>query len=151
VLFAEEQPFRPSDGDERRESPETFSAGHASGVLRSFVPIGVSICHEIVHPDLIGASVRDGAELLVNLANDGWLDGGFRFAGGQHLAMAIFRAVETRRFFVRAATTGPSAVIDPFGRIVATQEAGTAGVIVAPAGGRRGLTPYVRGGDVFAV
>jgi len=151
VLFAEEKPLARSSHAGPNDNPEEFSAGVASGVLQSFVPIGVSICHEIVHPDLIRDSVRDGAQLLVNIANDGWLDGGFQFAGRQHLAMAVFRAVETRRFVVRAATTGTSAVIDPYGHLVVAQAPDTAGVITASVTGQRSLTPYVRIGDLFAL
>jgi apolipoprotein N-acyltransferase len=151
VLFAEEKPLAFAEHAEAEESPEEFSAGNGSGVLRSFVPIGVSICHEIVHPDLIRDSVRDGAQLLVNIANDGWLDGGYQFAGKQHLAMAVFRAVETRRFVVRAATTGTSAVIDPYGRVVASQAPNTAGVLSAGVTGWQTMTPYVRFGDLFAL
>ena len=106
VLFAEEKPRGSATSESPGASPEEFSSGVASGVLQSFVRLGVSICHEITHPDLITESVSDGAELLVNIANDGWLDAGSEFVGQQHLAMAIFRAVETRRYLVRAATTG---------------------------------------------
>jgi apolipoprotein N-acyltransferase len=151
VLFAEEKPLTFAERGEPSDSPEEFSAGLGSGVLESFVPIGVSICHEIVHPDLTRTSVRTGAELLVNIANDGWLDGGYQFAGRQHLAMAVFRAVESRRFLVRAATTGTSAVIDPYGNIVAAQPPDTAGIVTATVTGRRALTPYMRAGDLFAV
>src|SRR6185436_18227813 len=103
--------------------------GAGTTVLQGFVPFGVSICHEITYPELIAESVRDGAQLLVNIANDGWLDGGHAFAGRQHLAMAVFRAVENRRYVVRAATTGNSAVIDPYGRVVDALPAGRAGVL----------------------
>jgi apolipoprotein N-acyltransferase len=95
--------------------------------------------------------VRDGAQLLVNIANDGWLDGEYQFVRRQHLAMAVFRAVETRRFVVRAATTGTSAVIDPYGHLVATQPPDTAGVVTASVTGCRTVTPYVRFGDLFAL
>ena len=101
-------------------------------------------------PDLIGRSVAAGAALLVNLSNDGWLDAGRGVAGKQHFAMAVFRAVETRRYLVRAATTGVSGVIDPFGRVVDTVAPRTAGVLTASVAGRRKLTPYVRLGDTFA-
>jgi len=151
VLFAEQKPLRFSAHGEANDSPEEFTAGARSSVLQSFVPIGLSICHEVVHPDLTRASVRDGAELLVNIANDGWLDGDYAFAGRQHLAMAVFRAVESRRFLVRAATTGNSAIIDPYGRILTSQSPDTAGVITAQVSGSRMLTPYVRAGDLFAV
>jgi apolipoprotein N-acyltransferase len=151
VLFAEQKPLGVAASGDASDSPEEFTPGAGSGVLQSFVPIGLSICHEVVHPDLTRASVRDGAELLVNIANDGWLDGEFAFAGRQHLAMAVFRAVESRRFLVRAATTGNSAVIDPYGRILASQAPDTAGVVTANVAGSRVLTPYVRTGDVFAL
>jgi len=150
VLFAEEKPFVSAARRAPNDSPEEFSPGLESGVLGSFVPLGVSICHEITHPDLIAQAVWDGAELLVNIANDGWLDAGSEFAGRQHLAMAVFRAVETRRYLIRSATTGTSAVIDPYGRLVASQPPGTAGVLTTRVAGRRTLTPYVRFGDLFA-
>jgi len=151
LLFAEEKPLvsaaspAPNDG-----SPEEFSAGVETGVLQSFVRLGVSICHEIIHPSLIAQAVRDGAELLINIANDGWLDAGYEFAGRQHLAMAVFRAVETRRYLVRAATTGTSAVIDPYGRVVDSLPPGATGVLRTKVAGRTTLTPYVRLGDLFA-
>jgi apolipoprotein N-acyltransferase len=61
--------------------------------------------------------VREGdANLIVSLANDGW------FGDSQepwlHLALARFRAVEQRRFVVRATNSGISAVIDPLGRVL---------------------------------
>lgn len=147
LLFAEEKRFirtaNPSD------SPEEFTSGSRSGVLHGFVALGVSICHEIVHGSLIAQSVRDGAELLVNIANDGWLDAGYEFAGRQHLAMAVFRAVESRRYLVRASTTGNSAVIDPYGRVIGTLAPGTTGILAMKVAGRSTLTPYVRLGDLF--
>src|SRR5207244_12321562 len=117
----------------------------------SFVPLGVSICHEITQPDLIAQSVWNGAELLVNIANDGWLDAGQGFAGRQHLAMAVFRAVETRRYLVRAATTGTSAVVDPYGRIVDSLPPGATGVLTTRVAGGSTVTPYVRLGDLFVL
>ncbi len=59
-----------------------------------------------------------GAELLVNITNDAWY--GRTSAPYQHLAMAVFRAVENRRYLVRAANTGITAVVDPRGRVVAS-------------------------------
>src|SRR5947207_13646175 len=66
-------------------------------------------------------------------------------------SMAVFRAVETRRYLVRAATTGTSAVVDPYGRLIGSLPPGTAGVLTTPVVGRRTLTPYVRLGDLFAL
>jgi len=119
-------------------------------VLQSFVPLGVSICHEVLFPDLSARAVGAGAALLVNVSNDGWLDGGSGVASRQHFAMAAFRAVETRRYLVRAATTGVSGAIDPYGRVVASLGPGETGVVTASAAGRSALTPYVRLGDAFA-
>jgi apolipoprotein N-acyltransferase len=150
VMFAETSPLAPPAPAGPSESPSEFTAGHRPGVLQSFLPLGVSICHEVLYPDIIGAAVRDGAELLVNISNDGWLDGGYGAASRQHFAMAAFRAVETRRYLVRAATTGVSGVIDPWGRTVEERAPGTVGVGSTRVSGRREITPYVRFGDAFA-
>lgn len=151
VTFAEAPPFEHSADAERSESPRAFSAGTLPGVLRSFAPLAVSICHELLYPDVINPAVVEGGALLVNLANDGWLDGGFGVGGSQHFAMGVLRAVETRRYLVRASTTGVSAVVDAWGRLLASQPPGGVGVAVAGVAPRHDLTPYVRFGDVFAV
>jgi apolipoprotein N-acyltransferase len=52
----------------------------------------------------------------VNLANDAWY--GSSWPGLQQLAFARFRAIESRRTLIRVADSGPSAVVDPYGRIV---------------------------------
>jgi len=150
VLGAEANPFLSSAGSGPDESPRQFSTGSAPGVLRTFVPIGVSICHEILFPELVARAVGEGAELLVNISNDGWLDGGHGLASRQHFAMAAFRAVETRRYLVRAATTGVSGFVDPYGRVVSTLAPGVTGVLTASVAGRSAITPYVRIGDAFA-
>jgi len=150
VLFAEQHPFHAADPGKLDDNPEEFTSGTVPGVLQSFVPLGVSICHEILYPELLRDDVRAGAALLVNVSNDGWVDGGYGTAAPQHLAMAIFRAVETHRYLARAATTGISAIIDPYGRVLAQLASGQAGVVVAPVAGRTELTPYVRLGDAFA-
>jgi len=87
----------------------------------------------------------------VNVSNDGWLDGGHGIASRQHFAMAVLRAVETRRYLVRAATTGVSGVVDPYGRVVGTLAPGAIGTLAVPVAGRTRVTPYVRFGDTFAL
>jgi apolipoprotein N-acyltransferase len=151
VLFAEAGLLAGPTATGPSPSPREFSAGSEPGVLQTVMPVGVSICHEITYPDLVRRTVRDGAELLVNVSNDGWLDPGQGVATWQHLAMTTLRAVETRRYVVRAATTGVSAVIDPFGRVVASLAPGTSGVLEAPVVSRRNWTTYVRVGDAFAL
>jgi len=150
VLLAEASPLTSTVSAEPDESPRQFSAGTGPGILRSFLPLGVSICHEILFPEIVGSAVRAGAELLVNVSNDGWLDGSRGIASRQHFAMAAFRAVEARRYLVRAATTGVSGVIDPYGRVVDSLGPGAAGLIRTSVAGRDTITPYVRLGDAFA-
>lgn len=80
--------------------------------------IATPICYEAVRADLVRRMVRASQpHLLVTLANDAW------FGDSQepwlHLALARLRAVEHRRFLVRATNSGVSAVVDPAGRIVA--------------------------------
>ena len=150
VLLAEQKPFE-SNRATSADNPVQFTAGDGPGVLRGFVSFGVSICHEILFPELTAAEVAAGAELLVNVSNDGWIDAGRGIAGRQHLAMAAFRAVETRRYLVRAATTGPSAVIDPYGRIIDSLPPRTGGVLTGPVAARTTVTPYVHFGDAFAL
>ena len=106
------------------------------------------ICYEVIFPDLAREFVARGAELLVNVTNDGWY--GRTSAPHQHLMMAAFRAVENRRFLVRAANTGISAVIDPHGRIVARSALFEARALVEDVFFQRQVTFYSRFGDVFA-
>jgi len=80
--------------------------------------LGVLICYEDVFPDLARATVGAGANVLVNLTNDGWFGDSYELE--QHLAALVFRAVEYRVGAVRAANTGISCVIDPAGRIIRT-------------------------------
>lgn len=77
--------------------------------------LGIQICYEIIFPALSRALVRNGAELLITITNDAWYG---KSAGPyQHFALAVLRAVETRRALARAANTGISAFIDPAGRV----------------------------------
>ena len=78
---------------------------------------GVFICYESIFPDEVRQFAKNGAELFVNISNDGWYgEGG---APRQHLNMARMRAVENNRWLLRDTNTGVTAVIDPFGRVVA--------------------------------
>src|SRR3954463_4749549 len=61
--------------------------------------------------------VRKGAELLANITSDSWF--GRTLAPHQHHLIAAFRAIENRRFLIRATNTGLSAVVDPLGKTVA--------------------------------
>jgi apolipoprotein N-acyltransferase len=79
--------------------------------------IGVLICYEGILPYATRTYKNHSAELLVNITNDAWF--GATSAPFQHFSMAIFRAVETRLYLVRAANTGISGIVDPTGKIIA--------------------------------
>jgi apolipoprotein N-acyltransferase len=109
---------------------------------------GVSICYEAIFPNEVRQFVANGAELLINVSNDGWLG---RSAGpDQHLAMARVRAVENRRWLLRATNNGYTVAIDPYGRIVAQMATDVRGVLRAPFSFRSERTLYSRWGDWFA-
>lgn len=78
--------------------------------------VGTFICYESAFPNEVRKFVGDGAELLVNISNDGYF--GRSAAREQHLSLVRMRAVENRRWIVRATNDGISASIDPAGRVV---------------------------------
>jgi apolipoprotein N-acyltransferase len=109
---------------------------------------GVLICFEAIFPELVRREVRKGAELLLNLSNDAWLQS--RAGGEQHLLMVRLRAIEFRRWVVRSTTTGVSAFIDPLGRIRGRIESGAAGTLLADVRRSDTETIYFHLGDLFA-
>jgi apolipoprotein N-acyltransferase len=110
--------------------------------------IGGYICYEAIFPALVRRFAAGGAELLVNVTNDAWY--GTTSAPYQHLAMAAFRAVENRRYLVRAANTGVTAVVDPWGRLLETTRLFESGVVVREVPFVAETSFYTRHGDVFA-
>lgn len=126
-----------------------FTPGRQPVVLPARVPLAVAICFEVVFPDLPTAQVRNGAQLLTTLTNDGWY--GFSWAPRQHFAQVRLRAAETRRWFARAALTGVSGFIDPYGAVVSHMDIGEAGFLTASVQPMAGLTPRVRYGDWWAI
>ncbi len=111
-------------------------------------PIAAFICYEAIFPDLVREFAARGAQLLVNITNDGWY--GRTSAPYQHFAMAKFRAVENERYLVRAANTGITAVVDPHGRVLDRTELFERTVLVREVPLLAGSTFYTRHGDVFA-
>jgi apolipoprotein N-acyltransferase len=94
-----------------------FTAGASSAPLTlGGIRAGVLICFESIFPSLSRDAVRQGANVLAVITNDAWF--GDTGAPYQHEAMAAFRAVETRRWVVRAANTGVSSLISPCGERV---------------------------------
>ncbi len=104
------------------------------------------ICYEAVFPELSREAVQRGSQLLTSITNDAWF--GRSSAPWQHLAMARMRSVETGRFLARAANTGVSAIVDPYGRVVQQTALFEQTVAVGEVRFLDGVTPYVRIGDV---
>lgn len=73
------------------------------------------ICYEIIYPELVRTMVAKGGEVIVTISNDSWF--GRSAAPYQHLAMAVFRSIENRRYLLRSTSSGISALVDPAGRI----------------------------------
>lgn len=100
------------------EAVSDFSAGTEPVVFdadgRRF---SVAICYESVYPDLAQAFVDGGSQLLVTITNDAWF--GRSSAAYQHFDLGALRAIEQGRYVVRAANTGISGVVDPYGRALA--------------------------------
>ena len=96
----------------------TFARGKSRLPLQvGDAKVGTFICYEAVFPDEVRQFARNGAELFVNVSNDGWY--GEAGAPWQHLNMARMRAVENDRWLLRDTNNGITAVIDPLGRVVA--------------------------------
>lgn len=89
-----------------------------------------------------------GAELLVNISNDGWY--GDSGAWAQHLNQARMRAIENNRWLLRDTNTGLTASIDPYGRVVASIPRHTRGTLVAPYSFIPDPTLYSQYGDWLA-
>jgi apolipoprotein N-acyltransferase len=110
-------------------------------------PANAIICFEAVFPGLVRRFVRQGSQLIINLTNDRWY--GDSSAPYQHLAIARWRAVENRRYLLRAANSGITALIEPSGRIQSATGLLTEAVCRGRFAFLTELTPYARYGDVF--
>ncbi len=110
--------------------------------------VGVVICFEVIFPELVRQFVLQGARVMTTITNDAWFG---RSAGPyQHFSMAVFRAVENRVPFARAANSGISGLIDPYGRVLVQTELFTEATASATlrSAGRPALYPRI--GDLFA-
>jgi apolipoprotein N-acyltransferase len=138
--------------------PDDFAFGKEYTVFKltgDKARVAPLICFEDTIGELTREFVLGGANLLVNVTNDGWF---LRSAGSrQHVANAVFRSVETRLPMVRAANTGVTCFINEFGNITHTlldehgsqyTEGVLTGQVAVPV--QQELTFYVRHGELFA-
>ena len=110
--------------------------------------LGVFICYESVFPGEVRQFANHGAQVLVNISNDGWYGDSGAYA--QHLNQTRMRAIENNRWILSTADTGVTASIDPSGRIVAQVPRKQMRALVAPYSLISGTTFYTRHGDWFA-
>jgi apolipoprotein N-acyltransferase len=109
---------------------------------------GVFICYEAVFADEVRQFARHGAEVFVNISDDGWY--GDTSAPWQHLNMARMRAIENRRWLLRDTNSGVTAAIDPYGRVRQSIPRHQTDALPAEFAFRSDITFYTAHGDVFA-
>jgi apolipoprotein N-acyltransferase len=131
------------------ESASDFSPGDEIVML----PVGghlasTAICYEIVYPSLIRQAAEAGSELLTTITNDAWY--GHSSAPHQHFEQAALRAIEEGRYLARAANTGISGIVDPYGRVVTRSNLFETTALVGEARFLTGRTVYARIGDLVA-
>src|SRR5439155_5030589 len=110
--------------------------------------VGTFICYEAIFPGEVRHFAANGADLLINISNDGWF--GRSAAAGQHLRMGRVRAVENRRWLVRATNNGFTVSVDPYGRVFEPIPPDIRAVADLPYDFRADETIYTSFGDWFA-
>ncbi len=124
---------------------KVFRIEDASGQAHRY---GIFICYEAVFADEIRHFAKNGAEVFVNISDDGWY--GDTSAPWQHFNMARMRAIENRRWLLRDANNGITAVVDPYGRVRQSIPRHQVGALIAQYGFNAQTTFYTEHGDVFA-
>ena len=126
-----------------------FRKGTARNVgrLSNGNTFSIFICYEAIYAGEIRQFANNGAQLLINISNDGWF--GKSAAAEQHLRMARVRAVENRRWLIRDTNSGITASIDPYGNVVRVMQQDTRAAADLPYDFRTDITVYTRFGDWF--
>ncbi len=115
-----------------------YAEGTSAGPLRyGDLALGMLICYEGIFPWLAQERVANGANILVDISNDGWFRG--TPASRQHLYLTVLRALEQNRWLLRGTNTGISAVVDARGRLTVRGPQFRAGTLAARA--RLSATP----------
>ncbi len=110
--------------------------------------LGVFICYESIFPNEVRQLAAQGAEVFVNISNDGWYGDSGAYA--QHLKQARMRAIENNRWLLRDTNTGVTAAIDPYGRVVSSLPRKVRAVLDVNYALTGVTTFYTRHGDWFA-
>jgi len=150
VPFGEYVPFKRVFGFAGGLTKEVgdFSPGTSRAALLAGNKLGVFICYESIFPDEIRQLAANGAEVFVNISNDGWYGDSGAYA--QHLKQARMRAVENDRWLLRDTNTGVTASFDPYGRVVSSIPRKVRAALDAPYAITNVTTFYTRHGDWFA-
>jgi len=128
----------------RGDGPKVFRLPTANGEAHHY---GVFICYEAVFADEVRHFAQLGAEVLVNISDDGWY--GDTSAPWQHLNMARMRAIENRRWILRDTNNGVTAVIDPYGTVRQSLPRHQVDALPAQFAFRNDITFYTAHGDIF--
>ena len=150
VPFGEYVPFREwlSFAGGLTKEVGDFSRGVSRSPLEAGdQKLGVFICYESIFPDEVRQSAKEGAQVFVNISNDGWYGDSGAYA--QHLKQARMRAVENARWLLRDTNTGVTASIDPYGRVVQRAARKVRTVLQASYALSNQTTFYTRHGDWF--
>jgi apolipoprotein N-acyltransferase len=126
-----------------------FDAGAHRSVFRAGGhTYGTFICYESIFGDEIRHYQENGAEVLVNISDDGWY--GDTSAAWEHLNMVRMRAIENHRWILRATNTGVTASIDPRGHVVMAARRHIRTSLRANFNYEHDVTFYAAHGDLFA-
>jgi apolipoprotein N-acyltransferase len=126
-----------------------FEPGQSMVMLpTSYGPIITAICYEIVFPGLVRGAVLRGSHLLTTITNDAWY--GYSSAPYQHFLQASMRAIEQGRYLARAANTGISGIVDPYGRVITQSRIFERATLVGDVRMIDGRTVYGTIGDACA-
>jgi apolipoprotein N-acyltransferase len=129
------------------EAVSDFSPGNSVTMLPVLGHmVGTAICYEVVYPDLMRKAVQTGSELLTTITNDAWY--GTTSAPYQHFELAAMRAIEQGRYLARAANTGISGIVDPYGRVLVKTNLFETTVVVGQVRFLQERTVYATIGDV---
>ena len=123
------------------------------GTEHTILPVGphkvsTAICYEVIYASLIRRFVVDGSELLTTITNDAWY--GWSSAAYQHWDQAALRAIEGGRYMARAANTGISGFVDPYGRVLQKSQLFEQHMMVEDLRFLTDRTIYSRVGDLVA-